>query len=200
MPDISLTTFVDYVAKSGSPKLTVVKNAKKDVGNYHPAKDFWKHLRNRIIEYHNSSIAEKDYLDGALSEVIDKNRLNNYPKAIEQYKSFIGNKQVTWFEPPRTEWQANDLIVKINPELGLEWDGKKRIIKLYFKKETLSKSKADLITSLLFNSLSENAKNTEFCILDVQGKKLYTHSINSVDLAPLLIAEGIGFASIWPNV
>ena len=40
MPDISLTQFVDFVIKAGSPKLTAVRQIMTT--SYSPASDFWK--------------------------------------------------------------------------------------------------------------------------------------------------------------
>lgn len=47
--EISLTDFVDFVCKSGSAKLTQVKKVKyRD--DYSPATDFYKALREGIIQ------------------------------------------------------------------------------------------------------------------------------------------------------
>ena len=40
---ISLTSFIDFVTKAGTPKMTVVKNIKQ--GDYAPAMDFYRPLR-----------------------------------------------------------------------------------------------------------------------------------------------------------
>jgi len=41
VPEISLTTFVDFVIASGTPRLTCVRNAKKQYGEYYqPAFDY----------------------------------------------------------------------------------------------------------------------------------------------------------------
>jgi len=54
MPAISLTTFVDFVIKSGTPRITYVRKTKQLYGQgYSPARDFWKPLRDRIVEMHS---------------------------------------------------------------------------------------------------------------------------------------------------
>lgn len=50
-------------------------------------------------------------------------------------------------------WIVSELDVRINPELGLEFDSKKYLIKLYFKNDKLSKEK---ITQVLTLMESEN--------------------------------------------
>ena len=47
MPEISLTDFVDFVIKAGSPKLTKVREL-VNRGGYSPAFDFWKTLREHF--------------------------------------------------------------------------------------------------------------------------------------------------------
>ena len=193
MPTISLTTFIDFVSKSGTPKMTVVRNAKAQEGNYRPSTDFWRYLRERIIEYH-------DFIDGALVLVSDRNRLNNFPSAIAQYKKFLGNKSLTWFAPSRIDWSNGNLDIRINPELGLEWGSNKHIIKLYFKKEPLSKTRADLVTTLLQNTLPHDPTIYDYCLLDIQANKLYSSNGAPPNLMPLLVGEALSFGNIWPSL
>ena len=46
MPDVSLTEFVDFVGKSGNPKLTLVRQI-KERGEYSPAEDFLAEAKER---------------------------------------------------------------------------------------------------------------------------------------------------------
>ena len=49
MPQISLTDFVDIVSTSGTPKATKVKQVKYRPA-YNPAIDFYKRIRDDIVE------------------------------------------------------------------------------------------------------------------------------------------------------
>jgi len=67
VPTISLTSFVDFVSKAGTPKLTVVKNAKQQLAEgYDPATDFYKAIRDGIIGMHKSG-QPKTALDAAMT-------------------------------------------------------------------------------------------------------------------------------------
>lgn len=55
MPDISLTDFVDFVIKMGTPKLTKVK-AVKNREEYEPAKDYWRQLRKGLQSFHKKGL------------------------------------------------------------------------------------------------------------------------------------------------
>ena len=96
MINISLTDFIDYVSKVGPTKYTkVVEIHKRD--EYHPAFDFWKPLREGIIELHKKGL-DKSELDKILEDLTDKKKQNRYPELIHQYKAFLGRKKIEWFE------------------------------------------------------------------------------------------------------
>lgn len=196
---ISLTDFIDYVSKVGTTKFTKVKEI-KNRDPYHPAFDFWKPLREKIIEIHKEN-KNKNLLDEVINGLTDKSKVNLYPNLITQYKSFLGKKKIEWIEPPFTDWKMSDLRIKINPEIGLFINDKPYIIKLYFKSEPLSKSKADLILLMM----NENLKNGDFidanfAILDISKKKLYENcSLNSMHIS-LIEGEALSFLKIWDSI
>lgn len=114
---ISLTDFIDFVSKVGTTKFTKVKEV-KNREPYHPAFDFWKPLREKIIEIHENG-KNKNLLDEVLKDLTDKNKIGLYPHLIAQYKSFLGRKKTEWISPPFVDWKTGDLRIKINPEIGL---------------------------------------------------------------------------------
>lgn len=54
MPQISLTDFVDVVSKAGRPKATKVRQV-KERPEYEPAFDFYKSLREHVVENHRKN-------------------------------------------------------------------------------------------------------------------------------------------------
>lgn len=84
--EISLTDFVDFVCKAGSSKLTKVKQIKKRE-DYSPAQDFYKPLREGIIEVHKNDGEKKD-LKRIIDSITDSKKIRNYTEAIEGYKRF----------------------------------------------------------------------------------------------------------------
>lgn len=142
---------MDFVCKSGSTKLTKVKQI-KNREDYSPATDFYKALREGIQDIHRKNGKKKE-LKIILEKVSDPKKIKNYSESIDGYKKFWGRKEPIWFEPPMKHWIVSELDVRINPELGLEFDSKKYLIKLYFKNDKLSKEK---ITQVLTLMESEN--------------------------------------------
>jgi hypothetical protein len=196
MIQISLTDFVDFASKSGSPKQTKVQQLKNREA-YHPAMDFWKPLREKIIEMHQNS-ENKTVLDDLMDEALHKTKLENYPDAIKGYKKFLGRKNIDWFDPPASNWEYSDLEIKINPEAGLLIEGTPYLIKYHFKKEPLAKNRAQAIIKLMELSLFEDCPDgCEFAVLDVQRSNLLTKDRRISDITPLLNAEANSFISLW---
>ena len=92
MPQISLTDFVDIVSKSGRPKATKVIQV-KERPEYEPAFDFYKPLREHLIETHRTG-QSKDHLFAVLSTLTNKTKLTHYPQLINGYKKWWGKKDL----------------------------------------------------------------------------------------------------------
>ena len=196
MISISLTDFIDYVSKVGASKYTKVNEvfAREE---YNPAFDFWKPLRDGIIDIHENK-KDKSELNKILEGLTDKKKILRYPDLIESYKSFLGRKKYEWFEPPYKDWQTGDLRIRLNPELGLEIKGIQYVIKLYFKSEKLSQGKADLILLLMNTKLKRGYyKDVTFSILDIERNKLFEKTRLDNNHIALLEGEALSFMNIW---
>ena len=197
MPEISLTDFVDFVVKSGTPKLTKVRQVKDRV-QYDPAMDFWKPLRDAIIGHHKAGRTNKNDLDRIITGLTDKKKMRRYPEAVKGYKKFLGRKTLQWFDPAREIWTISGLDVRINPELGLAINGERHIIKLYFKDEKLEKRKVDVVLAMMEEALRPNIQATDkLAILDVSGSALFQSTGQQSSILPLLVGEAASFVAIW---
>jgi len=155
MPEISLTDFVDFVVKAGTPKLTKVRQV-KDRGDYDPATDFWRPLREAITNFHQQGGTDKRQLDRVLTAVTDRKKSGRYASAVHSYKKFLGRKQTTWFDPPRDVWSNAGLDVRVNPELGVIINGTRHATKLYFKDDKPDKRKFDVVLAIMEEALRGN--------------------------------------------
>src|SRR5689334_17994431 len=114
MPEITLTSFVDFVLANGTSRLTEIRRIKKrfDKG-YGPASDFYKDLREAIQRFH------KGDLDAPRNAVLlsGPRRYENFDECEKGHAFFVkSHKIVSSFDAPRTTWQAGDLTVVVNPE------------------------------------------------------------------------------------
>ena len=195
MIKVSLTDFSEFVLKAGAKKQTKVKQI-VNRPKYEPQFDFWKKLRERIIALHKADKPTKELLD-IIHELTDDKKKKVYPGIISGYVKFIGRKKLTWFAPPKSEWLHEDLAIRLNPEIGLEFGGKKHVIKLHLNKSEMTKNEADIILTLMRDELQDKCEDAIFCLLDVKSNKLYHSDKIKTDLLPVLQGEASSFTSIW---
>ena len=201
MPQLSLTDFVDIVSASGLPKATKVRHVKRRPP-YNPAADFYKPIREGIIEIHKSNL-EKNYIDTVVASLLDDKKKTAYPPIIQGYKKWYGRKSMSWYSPPNVIYSKHGVDVFINPELGLEIDGIPHLIKLYFKAEPLAKNRIDIITHLMSITEAElcpSPSNTVMSVLDIRRSKLFSPTVPIDGLTGILNAELSYIASLWPSL
>lgn len=145
------------------------------------------------------SLVKKD-LEGEIG-AIDKKKAVRYSQAIAGYKKFLGAKAITWFEPPTGPWTHGNLNVSVNPELGLTYNGVPHIIKLYFKDESPTQNRVEVVFSLMSKALAGMGPNGAVVgVLDVSKGKLMTQGIVDPAVNILLQGEAVSFAEIWKHV
>jgi len=105
MPDISLTDFVDFVIKSGTPKLTKVR-AIKNRPEYEPAIDYWRQLREGIKDFHRAGGADKSALDDIVDSLHNTKKIIRYRPPSGATRSFLAAGISAGSIPPR----ANGLM------------------------------------------------------------------------------------------
>lgn len=198
---IGLTQFLDYTFKGSTAKTNTVKKIKYQ-DDYHPSKDYWKPLRDRIRLYHENNRTE-DYLISLIDE-ISQAKQKNYTDAIKAYLKFFRNKEVKWFEPGKATWYSGELAVRSSPEIGLIIDGKAFLIKLFFKgqKEKVDKIRCRAALTLLSESIftEEHIDDITYAVLNVQkGKLIFDEKLND-DHRIALQSEAAQFMYIWNKV
>jgi hypothetical protein len=199
VPQISLTDLVDIVSRSGSPKATKVAQVKARP-DYEPAFDFYKSLRDRIIDIHRAG-EPRAALTTFMGSVTDPKKRKNYPTAVSGYKKWWGQKTLEWFTPLRTTYTQSGVDVIINPELGLDINGRRHLVKLYFKNDSLSVLRIDIITRLMENRLRPLCQQNEvMAVLDVRNAKLFPFRSAATASMAMIDAELAYIASLWPQV
>lgn len=195
MEKVSLTYFVDFVMKSGTPKLSVVRDF-KERDKYEPFADFYKMVREAIVESHKGPLPKKS-LDKFLAIVRDEKRRKVYPTIIKGHKRFLGRKSVTWFQPPVGLCKIGNMDISVNPELGLLIDDVPHVIKLYFKEGRLVSNRVSAIVHLMSRALSQAAPGSVFGLLDVRHSKLHVLKSPNPSLHALLEGEAAAFSTMY---
>jgi hypothetical protein len=192
MPEISLTQFVDFVIRAGSPKLTAVRQIMNTT--YSPASDFWKAARENISAFHGGKAKLGEFKD-----YVHSSRQARYDAALSGYKRFLKKaKGDDPFVPPNNKWSSSGLIVRVNPEVGIRIGGKRHVIKLYFKDEEPTKHRLNAVLELMRLSLRKGSfEDVVVAVLDVTNAKLITAQKEDPGFEVLLNAEAQSFMSIW---
>ncbi|MBN8738465.1 MAG: hypothetical protein BGP24_11130 [Lysobacterales bacterium 69-70] len=198
MPKIYLSDFVDVVSKAGSPKATKVRSM-KNRAPYSPATDFYKPLRDGLVELHREGWA-KSALSTA-THTQDGKKVEIYKALTDGYRKWWGKKTLEWFTPPSEIYTAHGVEVVVNPNLGLEVNGVPHVIKLHLKAEQLSKTRADLICGLMNTALGTKVPDgAVIAVLDVRNSKLFAAGSGPDALTAMIDAELAYIADLWPKV
>jgi hypothetical protein len=196
MPQISLTDFVDISTKSGRPKATKVRQV-KERPEYEPAFDFYKPLRDHLVETHRSGGSKAD-VSNVLAELTDPKKVRNYPDLVKGYKKWWGNKSIAWFNPPRSVYSSSGIEIIVNPELGLVVGGSRQVAKLYFKDDALTAYKTELIIDLMEQSLRPQVgAQDSFAVLDVRKAKIFANGPHAPAAISIVNAELAYIAALW---
>lgn len=199
MPIISMTTFLDYIAATGTTRLRRVVDAKQHYEReYNPATDFYGPLRKRVVQVFEEGWDPKR-LETLLDEVTDPKKQDHYTacqKGLRKWAGAAGKKTIVWNKPKKAVWKSRGLEVNISPELWLDIDGEPHVIKLYFKADKLSQHKVNLSLRLLQTTVGKGGRLVG--ILDLQQGRLFTQTTEppkGIDL--LLASEAAGLATLW---
>ena len=193
MPEVPITTFIDFVSKPAAAKLKVVEEFK---GKYDPKEDFYKQIREGIVEMHQHDGEIKDLT--AIARATTNIKMPHYRDVIDGYKRFVKGKDIKWFKPPTARWTHGDLTIRVNPELGLKIDGASYVIKLYFKESRLTKDGIAIITHLVRAAMPSTVdKGHVLCLLDTRRARLHEASGLDKNSAFILEQEAKYWMSIW---
>lgn len=198
MAYLALADFIDVVSKSGTPKATKVKEIKHR-DEYSPAIDYYKALREGIVDTHENG-KSKTSLQAIVLGATSK-KAENYKAAVDGYSKWWGVKTINWFKPPTGSYTNGSFEIGVNPELGLEFGGQRFVIKLYLKAEALTKLRTDLITALMGHTLMAPAgAPVIMSVLDVRRSKLISASVSPTTHMLIVDAELAYIAALWPSV
>lgn len=164
---VALTYFTDFVAASGLlSRFNVVRDT-LGVGF-----DYWLELRRALVAMHRDGCGLQVVFD-AVENAGD--RSENFRESADAYLSWIFGKKVAWFQPTERCWETPQLRVTVNPELGLVIEGIPHYVKLYMRKEKLSRRKREATLELLaITHQEEIQRGAVVAVLDVRRQLLHS--------------------------
>lgn len=195
MIDITLTDFLNIVQSTGMTKLSKIRMIK--TREYSPASDYYKPLREAIIEVLSSGDDATAIMPSVYSA--HQTRQHNYREIADNFIRWASTKKAwKWVEPPRAYYGNDTIGVKVNPELAaFDKSDNLHIIKLHFNNIQLSKGKLDVAGCLFSESLAPTCPaNTNFYFLDLHQGRLFSVK-NTPGVDTFLKAELDYINSIW---
>jgi hypothetical protein len=194
-----MTVFMDFVLKSGTPKATIVRQWKTKP-EYSPATDYYRQLREAIVEYSSARRRSSAVLDNAVANASSKKQ-GNYREAKEGFMGWFNGHHGRWQVPPVSKWTAHDIEIRVAPELGFEVGDALIWVKLYFRNTSLKKTAADIMLELMASSLlTRKRSNESVVVLDVKNAREYSARGSRPALNAQLRAEAAYWAALWPEI
>lgn len=200
---ISLTEFMNFsTRKSTNSRMSAVKTIKYK-GDYHPAFDYWKQLRDEI-----KRVLEKELPIETLNNLIysiSEDKVENYKRNINAFISFYKKYSPEYFDVGKAVWTFDEnLSVRANPELGLIISGVPHLVKIHYKSTNKDVSKQTVNTTLTAMQLATAEfplpENPSFSVLNLTNKKLYSTDKLLDDDVTLLTADAFQFSYLWSKV
>ena len=197
---ISLTEFVNFINSSGMAKMTIVSNAKMRHEDERNPYDYWKDFKEEVKKQLKRKGDKEDMWE--LVENVREEMRENFIQMINGFLKFWKPTRMEWLNPVKKMVHIGGVKMILNPEIGIKWQGKEYMIKLYMKaNENLDKRHADIILALLESELREKVgENVEFAILDVRRGRLYNCVNKDPKLLILLKTEAHSFAEMWREI
>lgn len=195
---ISLNQFFPFVLADSMAKRSELMSIKRTQGLYTPAVDYWRLLRLQIAAHHQFKPGPgPDALDTAI-ELSHPDRRDHYVTAVTNYRRFLGRKRIDWLDKPRRGiWLADDLQVRVNPELHVTINDEPYVIKLYLKtdpKWALNQRSANPMAYLINACHGHLGKPL---VLDVMRGRAFGLTRQGFDYESMLRAQAAAFVSLW---
>jgi len=198
MIDISFTTFLSFEAAESHQRVTEVRRAREQYDeDYGPHADFYRRLRKSIESTFRMGKSVDDLTE--LLEEVNEKKQRNYELCLRGLESWAKRNRIEWIdEPVRITWSCGDLAVRVNPELSLLINGKRCLVKLYFKKDPLEKRRLNVALHLLREAaLASGVDPLDVGVLDLRKGKLHRAGRPLKDIDISLQAEAHHFAFLW---
>ncbi|MDB5478895.1 MAG: hypothetical protein JWM96_1390 [Alphaproteobacteria bacterium] len=205
MITISLSDFINFTAKSGTTRLSHIREI-KNRKPYLKRVDYWHEARESIFDFHADSALTKDYFDVVTKTPrflkADSAKLNNCIDRLQKYKTFLGRKQITVNKLVKCDWRySKDLTVRINPELHATINDETYLLKLYFKDDLLDKRRTDIALYLIKKATQELDLNIDYyALLELYRPKLWKQAEPNDSLEPLLIGDAEAIIAMYKNM
>lgn len=211
---ISVSGLAKFMKASSSRQRTMLRDYKFKTdknGRKRPQIVRYSEARAAIMRYHQSgndvgvlvaAVAELQKKEAAHPEK-DSDRIRDNIRAIETYMTHFAKNDFTVLENPRPKYIRGDVEVSASPELFVQEDGRKKLIKLDFNAARPDEESINIILKVMheasaLSNLGVSPKDVVY--LDVSRQTRYVGSKLNKRLKQDIDAACDTIADIWPKV
>ncbi len=157
---------------------------------------YWPLLRGLLTMHQKGNTV--DMLRRELLARVSPKKHPLYTLYLDNYKTLLGRKKVSWFSPPATNWRYRELVLRIRPHLGLTINGRRHVVLLWMQKDPMTRDSRQFLLNCLWHFFpDELAAGTTFGIVELCTGKLHTKARPLPHLEVLLQAEAEYFLLLW---
>ena len=214
MPQLSIGSFAKFIKASPSRQRAILRDFKfpklKD-GKKRPQIVRYSEARAAIRHYHesgndiNTLLKAVETLTKKLAEhpEKDKSRVQDNIRAIQTYMKHFHKHPFTVLQTPRPKYEHNSVQVSATPDLYVEENGERKLIKLDFSQQNPDPDVIDIVLKVTHEAGSAaglGVKPKNVIYLDVSRQTRYTGAKLNRRLKKEIDAACETIADMWPNI
>jgi hypothetical protein len=168
------STFLKFLTLDTGDKIRQLENYAKPGGF-----DFYRTSRDAVLNYSAHGKSQKSVI-AEIVKSAPQNALSHNIEIFENVASWLDKQAGERIAPSRGVWPSPSKVfsVHIEPEIGLEKNGKKKILAVYPRREPrLNRDKAGA-GLLLLRKAYKGSGDEDFGVLDAYGQKAYWSPTN----------------------
>lgn len=202
----SMSNFIDFVLADGVKRVSTLADFRRTKESI--VVDFYKPIREVIVEIHRRSQDPAQAFDALMARTTDARAARIFPVVASGYLRWLGEaKPERAFKAASSAIPAGvGLSIPVNPEIGLVLGGERHHLKLYLRaKEPIPQKRVDLTIALMAAALDVDRRH-KLAVLDVPRSKLHYLSAKSAEprawqrLQTLVAMEAASYATGWGRV
>jgi hypothetical protein len=210
MPKLSMKGLAQFMTAGPSRQRSILRDHKFPKAAV-PMIGYYTAARNAIKRYHeetqNPAIIVEEVaglrkkMIGASKQTVS--RLENNIRALQGYLEYFGKRSFRVLETPRLKYLRGDVAVSVVPDLMVEENGVREMIKLDCNRAGASKEQIDVMLQLMYESASAAAigvKPKGIAYIDAIRNKQHVGAKLKRTLKKDIDAACDNVSAMWPGI
>jgi len=196
---VSLGRFAQFALATSAQRRAMVADHRRLLNTvWSPITDPYRFLINAIVAMHRDG-SDASALDSAITRERSVRRRTVIEDAAADYLGWLTAVNPSGsFPVASVTWRCGNACVRVNPELGLEINGTRYVVKLHFVKRSLSRDEAALMTVSMRAALGSSVPaDCKMAVLDVRSGVLYIEPRYQDRVLRRLRAAADDLAEVW---